>query len=192
MFSSLYQQGTRSNCIESNSKGYILKWTINRRADLSTRAENQTADKIISFTVSILLKWKRKRKPPSGFYQARTAVIRLCSTLNLTPWNRVLEIFHRPTFIGKARFQLQGVMSLPPTTIGKELPEIVRLWRFSSEAHRKVAVIMYDKKSRKEGTEEEGVFGARSRVLMLSRESSCNKQTNSWLVICASTVLEGS
>ena len=91
-----------------------------------------------------------------------------------------------PTFIGKARFQLQGVMSLPPTTIGKELPEIVRLWRFSSEAHRKVAVIMYDKKSRKEGTEEEGVFGARSRVLMLSRESSCNKQTNSWLVICAS------
>ena len=77
-------------------------------------------------------------------------------------------------------------MSLPPTTIGKELPEIARLWRFSSEAHRKVAVIMYDKKSRKEGTEEEGVFGARSRVLMLSRESSCNKQTNSWLVICAS------
>lgn len=85
MFSALYQQGTRSNCIERNTKGYILKLTIIRRADLSTRAENQTADKIISFTVSILLKWKRKRKPPSGFYQARTAVIRLCSTLNLTP-----------------------------------------------------------------------------------------------------------
>lgn len=78
-------------------------------------------------------------------------------------------------------------MSLPHTTIGKELPEIMRLWRFSSEAHKKVAVIMYDKKSRKEVTEEEGVFGARSRVLMLSRESSCNKQTNSgWRVICAS------
>lgn len=58
---------------------------ITRRTDSSTRAENQTAGKRICFTVFILLKWKRSRKPPSGFYQARTAVIRRCSILDLTP-----------------------------------------------------------------------------------------------------------
>lgn len=35
------------------------------------------------------------------------------------------------------------------------------------------------RQEKQERGKEEGVFGARSRVLMLSRESSCDKQTNS-------------